>query len=372
MKNLICLPNVDFNHTWERQHEFMNYFSNLTEFMSSVVLPTGLVEVYNYNAIKYRLKNFRPLSRSSSNDVFCDQMAFNLIQKFDKVYNLGRHSSFLESTISSAKHRSVIKNLPKFDVCYFTYANIFTLDIAASANFSVLDLAEFRPANKILSRRAKQNELKAVEIADVVFCDNVKTLEFYCDLLPQESYKFHYLPQGVPEEMLRMGVVDPIEGLAPKVCCYLGNLHHAIDYDYLERLIDKNPKWFFKFCGRIYDDRALKIIQRPNCIYLGVIDKAEIGSFLSGASFGLIPYLVDEWTDGVSPTKYYEYLANGLNVVSTPIKEMARLESKYLTVNKLPINLDNVEFFCGSQAEASLNTWKARFDQVEFIIGDFL
>lgn len=372
MKNLICLPNVDFNHTWERQHEFLSYFTDFSDFSSTVVLPSGLVEFYNYKAIKSKIRNFCISPKMKQSDVFVDQMAADLILKFDNVYHLGRHSSRLESLVSTLLNKEIINNLPIFDVCYFTYSNFLTLDIAAKAKLSILDLAEFRPANLVLSRSAIRNELKAVAIANIVLCDSIRTLEYYANLFPNETQKFHYVPQGVPEGLVLNSSNQYIDKEIPKVCCYLGNLHHAIDYEYLADIVDLNPNWNFKFCGRIYDERARSLLAKKNCIYYGLIDKSEITGFLSGASFGLIPYLVNDWTDGVSPTKYYEYLASGLNVISTPIKEMVMVESKYLTITESAVSLDSIDFHNGSAIEAGLNTWKARFEQVTSIVGDFL
>jgi hypothetical protein len=44
----------------------------------------------------------------------------------------------------------------------------------------------------------------------------------------------------------------------------------------------------------------------------------------AGFTVGLIPFLINELTDGVDPVKYYEYRALGLPVVATPFGELAR------------------------------------------------
>jgi len=66
-------------------------------------------------------------------------------------------------------------------------------------------------------------------------------------------------------------------------------------------------------------DLAVEALVRSGAEYLGVLSTAELADVFSLASVGLIPYLENGYTRGVSPLKVYEYLASGMAVVSTPI-----------------------------------------------------
>ncbi|WP_271174984.1 glycosyltransferase [Microbacterium imperiale] len=55
------------------------------------------------------------------------------------------------------------------------------------------------------------------------------------------------------------------------------------------------------------------------CRYLGSLSIDELSDALAASSIGLIPYLQNDYTRGVSPLKTFEYLASGLQVVATPI-----------------------------------------------------
>lgn len=57
----------------------------------------------------------------------------------------------------------------------------------------------------------------------------------------------------------------------------------------------------------------------PNLRYIGPAPQRELPAMLRGASAGIIPYTLNDYTASVSPLKLYEYLAAGLPVVATPL-----------------------------------------------------
>lgn len=63
----------------------------------------------------------------------------------------------------------------------------------------------------------------------------------------------------------------------------------------------------------------LQELVRAGATYHGVLAPAQLAELYWTAQVGLIPYLINDYTLGVSPLKTYEYLAAGLAVVSTPV-----------------------------------------------------
>ena len=45
----------------------------------------------------------------------------------------------------------------------------------------------------------------------------------------------------------------------------------------------------------------------------------RIAEFVQGFSLGILPFVIDEMTEAVTPLKMYEYLACGVPVVATPL-----------------------------------------------------
>jgi len=59
--------------------------------------------------------------------------------------------------------------------------------------------------------------------------------------------------------------------------------------------------------------------KQPNVHFLGYRSYDSLPNYLRGMEVGLLPTLINEYTHSMFPMKYYEYLAAGLPVVSTPL-----------------------------------------------------
>jgi glycosyltransferase involved in cell wall biosynthesis len=57
----------------------------------------------------------------------------------------------------------------------------------------------------------------------------------------------------------------------------------------------------------------------PNVHIVGAVPSNDIPSYVASFDVGIIPFVVDELTRGVSPLKMYEYLAARVPVVATPL-----------------------------------------------------
>ncbi len=64
--------------------------------------------------------------------------------------------------------------------------------------------------------------------------------------------------------------------------------------------------------------------ENPNIHYLGQKSYAELPRYLCGWDVALIPFQLNEATRYISPTKTPEYLAAGVPVVSTPIRDVVK------------------------------------------------
>jgi len=71
-------------------------------------------------------------------------------------------------------------------------------------------------------------------------------------------------------------------------------------------------------------DAELAELQGLGAKHLGTLTLEQLAEVTGECSVGLIPYARNSYTTGVSPLKCYEYLAGGLNVVSTAIPEVIR------------------------------------------------
>jgi hypothetical protein len=69
----------------------------------------------------------------------------------------------------------------------------------------------------------------------------------------------------------------------------------------------------------------LRELEACGARYLGILSPQELASVAGTCSVGLIPYVLNDYTYGVSPLKCYEYLASGLSVISTPMPAVTEI-----------------------------------------------
>lgn len=75
-------------------------------------------------------------------------------------------------------------------------------------------------------------------------------------------------------------------------------------------------------------DELNELLAEPGIEYVGNLPPQQLAPVLASSAVGLIPYVLNSYTAGVFPMKVYEYLAAGLQVVSTELPSLTRLQSE--------------------------------------------
>lgn len=148
------------------------------------------------------------------------------------------------------------------------------------------------------------------------------------DLMKPKNENTHLIPNGV--------FVDRYEGVAehtiqPHAMCrdwpkpvlgYTGTLHSTrIDVELLIRVADAYPQATLVLVGpdHLYEEDRRKLEKAPNIRIYGPVDFEEVPRLMAGFDIMIVPHRVNEFTESLSPLKYYEALAAGLPVASTPV-----------------------------------------------------
>lgn len=110
---------------------------------------------------------------------------------------------------------------------------------------------------------------------------------------------------------------------------FAGNLStQKIDFEILHLLLDEG--FDLHLAGPISEgggnaQRQVESLCRRGATYHGLLTLKDLASLYWSADIGIIPYVINSYTEGVSPLKTFEYLAAGLGVVSTPIPSVESL-----------------------------------------------
>ena len=120
----------------------------------------------------------------------------------------------------------------------------------------------------------------------------------------------------------------------PRVA-YVGALKPHLDQPLLLALAQQHPNVSFVMIGSPYANPDLSALEaQPNIHFLGHRPYAGLPAYLAGCQLGLIPYQLDEYTRMLQPNKALEYLAAGLEVVSTDIPGLRQIFPGHLLIGK--------------------------------------
>jgi len=95
-----------------------------------------------------------------------------------------------------------------------------------------------------------------------------------------------------------------------------------MDLELLRRISELRPNVSFVMLGPTCKIDPATLPRAANIHYLGMKPYAELPAYFSGWAIGMLPFALNESTGYISPTKTPEYLAAGLRVISTPIRDV--------------------------------------------------
>jgi glycosyltransferase involved in cell wall biosynthesis len=175
--------------------------------------------------------------------------------------------------------------------------------------------------------RLHENEEKLMKAAHVVFTGGVSLFEAkraHC----RRAYPF---PSGVDMKHFAKARSipngnDPEDQAAiprPRLG-FAGVIDERMDLDLVAKAAALKPDWSWVMLGPVAKIDPASLPQAPNLHWLGMKAYKDLPAYFHGWKVGLMPFALNDATRFISPTKTPEYLAAGLPVVSTPIRDVVR------------------------------------------------
>ncbi len=124
-------------------------------------------------------------------------------------------------------------------------------------------------------------------------------------------------------------IPDEIANLPKPIIGFHGLLADWVDFELIKKTAEHFKQGSVVLIGKITVDaeKKIKILDRiPNIHFLGRKPYAELPNYCKGFDVALNPFEISELTLAANPLKVREYLAAGLQVVSTDIPEVRILE----------------------------------------------
>jgi len=176
------------------------------------------------------------------------------------------------------------------------------------------------------TRQIRKTEEKLLRKADLVFA-TARNLFDYC---ARFTPNVHLFPSGFSKRIFTRDTFelpDDLTRLPHPIVGYVGGVHKVVDLDLVKKVALLHPEYSFVFVGPLQTDVS-SFAGVPNVYFLGQKEHALLPDYVDHFDVCMIPYVLNEYTRNVYPTKLNEYLILGKPVISTPIPELEHFSER--------------------------------------------
>lgn len=278
----------------------------------------------------------------------------HLPQGISKKENVSLQKLILKSFLKD-------KSLSDFIFWYYTpMALEFSRDYFP--NLTIYDCMDELSAFKNAPTELSYLEKELLTRADVVFTGGHSLYE----AKKHQHQNIHPFPSSIDKEhfaQARNKIEQPADQvhLTGKKLGFYGVIDERFDYKLIGEAASLRPEWDFVLIGPTVKINPEILPKNTNIHYLGGKSYNELPAYLAGWDLAMIPFLLNESTRYISPTKTPEYLSAGIPVVSTPIRDVVK---PYGKLNLVSIVSNAKEFVEAAEAELSKpkEEWLERVD----------
>ena len=205
------------------------------------------------------------------------------------------------------------------------------------------------------------------------------------------SEKVFYFPPGIDFDKFRTALKDnkdvpsDLSNIAGPIVGYIGALGKVLDQELLCILADQYKKCTVVLIGPIYTNIDV-LRTKSNIVFLGEKPHDQLPYYIQGFDVGIVPYVCNDFTEGVYPSKLNEYLAMGIPAVSTNLREVRESKEVYgeaaIIANNTHDFIDAIKISALEKGNvvlkrqrinvAKANSWESRFNGISKIIEEGL
>jgi len=233
----------------------------------------------------------------------------------------------------------------------------------------------------LYTKKMIREQQRSLKIAKVVTATSSTLLEDIIHVRPDALL----IPNAVfPEDFILKNnvpvppdILNILEQRKPIIGYYGIFSKWKIDYELLKFIARELPEYNFVMIGPGFDfDDSLNDHEWekfPNIFFLGKKNYQELPYYACHFDTALLPLIVNEITNAISPVKLFEYFAMKLPVVSTNISECRKFhavliakghEEFVLHIRKAVLLKNDPTYQALVQKELALNTWDYRCEKI--------
>lgn len=196
------------------------------------------------------------------------------------------------------------------------------------------------------------------------------------------SNDVYYFPPGVDfikfKNILESddSIPDDLSHIELPIIGYIGAISKVFDQELVLEIASQLPEFMFVLVGPKCTDTSV-LEKASNILFVGAKPHNLIPNYIRSFKVAIIPYVCNDFTNGVFPSKLIEYLSMGVPVVATEIRELVELSNIYnnsytiaSNVNKFVdsirvLSKENNSSLRNQRIEvAEDNSWDKRFKEI--------
>jgi glycosyltransferase involved in cell wall biosynthesis len=221
-------------------------------------------------------------------------------------------------------------------------------------------------------RVMQQEEKDLLHRVDIVFTHSKGLLKRYQGMTKR---KITLVPSAADVDFFQgISSIDPlIAGIPQPRLGVMGTLDGRLDIPLLASIFTERPSWQLVLIGALHPERVdlSQLLKLPNVHSLGMQPFERLPALLNGLNIFLIPYVINEMTQYISPIKLYEYLAVGKPIISTNLPEVSHFSSflrmatgkdEFIQQIEAALTSDLPDQRLARRNEAIKHSWKNRLD----------
>lgn len=304
LPDLICLSHLRWNFVWQRPQHLLSRFAKKGRvfFVEEPIVsddPDPRLDVQTHQSGVKVVVPHIPLS----------------------AWEAGEGESFLRRLFDQL---FINQNIGEYFFWYYT-PMAFEWTKHKEPQAIIYDCMDELSAFKNAPTQLVEREKEIFKVADLVFTGGQSIFEAKRD----KHEKVFAFPSSIEAEHFnkaRLVTEEPVDQkpIAHLRLGFIGVIDERLDIKLIGKIAALRPDWQFIMIGPIVKIDENDLPKAVNIHYLGSKKYEELPAYLAGWDAALLPFALNDSTKFISPTKTPEYLAAGLPVVSTPIRDVVR------------------------------------------------
>lgn len=154
--------------------------------------------------------------------------------------------------------------------------------------------------------------------------------------LEPRNANIHYFPNAVDFYFFNqatkksIAIARALKDIPKPIVGLMGGISNWYNFEMLQEVVSSRRDWSFVFIGQLFPnakDYMTTLQNFPNFHFLGWQKFEDLPRFLKGFDVAIMPYRLSDLGHSVHPDKMYQYMAAGLPIVATPIREVVQFSN---------------------------------------------